>query len=182
MPKVGEKLKEMRLRRGLSAREIALRTGVSHSTISLIERDRISPSIDTLSAIVEALGSTIVGFFGELSNELAYSPFYKENELIEIGNTKNVSYRVIGFNHPNRQLLMLKETYAKNSDSGENSGHTGQEAGTVIRGSIELTVGNRSEVLHTGDAYYFDSRLPHRFRNTSDETTEIVSAITPPTY
>jgi mannose-6-phosphate isomerase-like protein (cupin superfamily) len=52
----------------------------------------------------------------------------------------------------------------------------------VIRGAIEIAVGGQSRVLREGDGYYFDSRLPHRFRNIGEEKSEIVSAITPPTY
>ncbi|CAN2974149.1 hypothetical protein METHPM2_2890001 [Pseudomonas sp. PM2] len=52
----------------------------------------------------------------------------------------------------------------------------------IIRGAVEVTVENQSKVLGVGDAYYFDSRLPHRFRNVADGPSEIVSAINPPTY
>ena len=52
----------------------------------------------------------------------------------------------------------------------------------VLRGSVELTVGNQRRVLDAGDGYYFDSRESHRFRNISDGSSEILSAITPPTY
>jgi mannose-6-phosphate isomerase-like protein (cupin superfamily) len=36
--------------------------------------------------------------------------------------------------------------------------------------------------LEPGDAYYFDSRLPHRFRNVGEEECEVVSACTPPSF
>jgi transcriptional regulator with XRE-family HTH domain len=62
MPNIGTRLKELRRRRDLTVRELALRSGVSHSPISLIERDQISPSVDTLGAILDALGSTLPGF------------------------------------------------------------------------------------------------------------------------
>jgi mannose-6-phosphate isomerase-like protein (cupin superfamily) len=52
----------------------------------------------------------------------------------------------------------------------------------MIRGEIELTVGSESCVLLPGDGYYFDSRLPHSFRNVSQGQSEIISAVTPPTY
>lgn len=52
----------------------------------------------------------------------------------------------------------------------------------VLSGAVEVTVGNQKRVLGAGDGYYFDSRLPHRFRNVHDGESEIVSAITPPTY
>ena len=59
MPNVGSKLRELRLRRKLGVRELADRSGISHSTISLIERDKISPSLDTLSAVLDASGITL---------------------------------------------------------------------------------------------------------------------------
>jgi len=182
MPNIGIKLKELRRRRGLPIRELALRSGVSHSSISLIERDQISPSVDTLGAILDALGSTLTGFFSELQSSLPHSPFYPASELVEIGKAEAISYRMIGANHPNREMLMLHETYAVGADSGEAFSHSAQEAGVVIRGAIEIAVGGQSRVLREGDGYYFDSRLPHRFRNIAKEKSEIVSAITPPTY
>ncbi len=56
---IGLGIRELRRRRGLGVRELAIRSGVSHSSISLIERDKISPSIDTLAAILEALARLI---------------------------------------------------------------------------------------------------------------------------
>lgn len=55
----------------------------------------------------------------------------------------------------------------------------GQE---IIDGEIELTVAGETHVLGPGDAYYFDSRLPHRFRNTGKVAARIVSANSPPTF
>lgn len=58
----------------------------------------------------------------------------------------------------------------------------GEEAGIIVRGEIELTVGNQCEVLGPGDGYYFSSQLPHRFRNLGKVDCEIVSSCTPPTF
>ncbi|ANP90105.1 cupin domain-containing protein [Rhizobium leguminosarum] len=162
--------------------QLAARSGISHSTISLIERDRMSPSIDTLSAVLEALGTTMPGFFSDLQSTLPYSPFYASVDLAEIGKVDTISYRVIGLDHPNRQLLMLHERYAPGADTGEEFSHAAQEAGMVLSGKVEVTVGDQKRVLQPGDGYYFDSRLPHRFRNVDDRQSEILSAITPPAY
>lgn len=182
MPKVGSKLGELRRRRDLAVRELAVRSGVSHSTISLIERDRMSPSIDTLAAILDALGTTLIGFFSDLQSSLHSSPFYPAADLVEIGKVDAISYRMVGINYPNRQLLMLQETYAVGADTGEAAPHAAQEAGIITRGAVELTVAGQTRVLHPGDGYYFDSDMPHRFRNIADEKSEIISAVTPPTY
>lgn len=166
----------------MGVRELAARSGISHSTISLIERDRMSPSIDTLGAVLDALGTTLPGFFSDLQSSLPYTPFYSSADLIEIGKADTISYRVIGLDHPNRQMLMLHERYAIGADTGEEFTHAAQEAGMVLSGAVEVTVGNQKRILGAGDGYYFDSRLPHRFRNVHDGPSEIVSAITPPTY
>jgi mannose-6-phosphate isomerase-like protein (cupin superfamily) len=60
--------------------------------------------------------------------------------------------------------------------------HPGEEGGVIVTGRIELSVGGESRVLGPGDAYYFKSSLPHRFRNPGREECEIVSASSPPTF
>lgn len=182
MPQIGTHLKELRTRRKLTVRELAARSGISHATISLIERDRTSPSVDTLSAMTDALGTTLVGFFQDIAQSVPYSPFYSSEELVEIGETRKVSYRMLGINHPNRHLLMLHETYAVGADTGEAFSHKSQEAGFVLAGEVELTVGSETRILRRGEAYYFDSQTPHRFRNVGRGKAEIISAVTPPTY
>jgi len=182
MAKIGAKLAEMRRRRNLGLRELAARSGVSHSTISLIERDRMSPSVDTLGGILDALGTTLTGFFLDMQSNLTHSPFYAADELVEIRKGADVSYKMIGINHPDRQILLLHETYAVGANSGEAYAHAAQEGGMVLKGEVELTVDGNTRILKQGDGYYFDSRLPHRFRNLSKEPCEILSACTPPTY
>ena len=182
MPEIGSKLRELRARRSLGMRELAARSGVSHSAISLIERDRISPSVDTLSAMLAALGSTMSAFFGDLGNGVPYSPFYGAGELAEIGRSDRVSYRLVGMNHPNRRMLLLRERYAPDATTEAALVHAAEEAGIVICGAVEVTVDGYTRVLREGDAYYFDSRAPHKFRNVAGGMSEIISAVTPPTY
>jgi mannose-6-phosphate isomerase-like protein (cupin superfamily) len=60
--------------------------------------------------------------------------------------------------------------------------HNAEEGGIVLQGRLEVTVGERVQVLTAGDAYRFNSRLPHRFRNTGKQECLIVSACTPPSF
>ncbi|AUH64998.1 cupin domain-containing protein [Paracoccus zhejiangensis] len=181
MAKIGRQLKELRSRRQLSIRVLAARSGVSHSTISLIERDQISPTIDTLGAILDALGTTIVGFMSSGRTAQA-NPFYRADDLPEIGGSDGISYKIIGLNFPARQIQFLKESYRPGADSGGGLSHAAEEAGYVLAGRVELTVGEKIAILEAGDAYYFDSRQEHRFRNIGGTIAEIVSAVTPPNY
>ena len=84
---------------------------------------------------------------------------------------------------PGRQLTVLQERYAAGAATGEEMlAHRGEEGGVVVRGRIELTVGGATRMLGPGEAYYFSSQLPHRFRNVGREACEIISACTPPTF
>ena len=80
-------------------------------------------------------------------------------------------------------MAILREVYQPGADTGEEMlSHEGEEGGVVIRGRVELSVGGQSRVLGPGDAFYFNSTLPHRFRNPGRDECEIISASTPPTF
>ncbi|HSK40085.1 MAG TPA: cupin domain-containing protein, partial [Arenibaculum sp.] len=78
---------------------------------------------------------------------------------------------------------ILHEHYRPGADTGQTMlRHAAEEGGIVIRGQLEVTVGDQRHVLGPGDAYYFDSRMAHRFRNVGDEVCEVVSVCTPPSF
>ncbi len=83
--------------------------------------------------------------------------------------------------NPAHGLQLLHERYEPGADTGESMiEHEANEGGIVISGELEVTVGDEVRVLKAGDAYLFDSRNPHRFRNISDRACEVISACTPP--
>ena len=78
-------------------------------------------------------------------------------------------------------LQILQERYEAGADTGDSMiEHEANEGGIVTSGEIEVTVGGESRILKAGDAYLFNSREPHRFRNISDRPAEVISACTPP--
>lgn len=178
---VGNRLKQLRLTRDLSQRELAKRAGVTNSTISLIEQNSVSPSVSSLKKILDALPVTISEFFAgeEPSQEQV---FYRADELTEIGDG-TLSWKLVGARRPNRSMSLIHERYPPGADTGEEMlEHEGEEGGVIVAGSIELTVDGEVRLLGAGDAYYFDSRLPHRFRNIGDDECMIVSANNPPSF
>jgi transcriptional regulator with XRE-family HTH domain len=178
---VGARLRALRLIHGLSQRELAKRAGVSNAIISLIEQNRTSPSVGSLKKVLDGLPMSLADFF---AMELTPRPqiFFAAEELTEIAGS-GISYRQVGRDLANRGLQILHERYQPGADTGETMlRHAAEEGAVVIRGHVEVTVGDERRVLGPGDAYYFDSRLPHRFRNVGDEVCEIVSACTPPSF
>jgi transcriptional regulator with XRE-family HTH domain len=178
---VGARLRSVRTAFSLSQRELARRAGVTNGLISLIEQNRVSPSVSSLKKVLDGVPMSLAEFF---TVDLGAAPqaFFRADELVELGNAE-VSLRLVAAQRAGRQLTLLHERYAPGAATGEDMlAHRGEEAGVVIRGRIELTVNGASRVLTAGEAYYFASQLPHRFRNVGRETCEIISACTPPTF
>ncbi|MEQ4539181.1 MAG: cupin domain-containing protein [Billgrantia sp.] len=178
---VGTRLRELRKARKLSQRELAKRAGVTNSTISLIEQNSVSPSVSSLKKILDALPVSISAFFAgdEPSPPQA---FYPAEDLTEIGDG-HLSWRLVAARRPDRSMSIIHERYPPGADTGADMlEHDGEEGGVVVAGEIELTVAGEARLLRAGDAYYFDSRLPHRFRNVGEEECVIVSANSPPTF
>lgn len=178
---VGARLRNVRTSFGLSQRELARRAGVTNGLISLIEQNRVSPSVSSLKKVLDGVPMSLAEFF-TLDMTDAPQAFYSAEELVEIGN-EEVSLRLVAAKRPGRQMTVLHERYAAGSATGEEMlAHRGEESGIIIKGRIELTVGGTARVLGPGEAYYFSSQLPHRFRNVGREVCEIISASTPPSF
>ena len=178
---VGTHLKAVRQMYGLSQRELAKRAGVTNGLISLIEQNRVSPSVSSLKKVLDGIPMALADFF---TLDLGGRPqvFFPREELSDIG-TGSVELRLVGSRTPTRSMAILHERYAPNADTGEEMlTHPGEEGGVIVKGKIELTVGGESRVLGPGDAYYFKSSIPHRFRNLGRDECEMVSASSPPTF
>jgi transcriptional regulator with XRE-family HTH domain len=178
---VGARLKVIRKLHGLSQRELAKRAGVTNGTISLIEQNRVSPSVSSLRKVLSGIPMSLGEFF---TTNFSPTPkvFFTNDELTEIGDGE-VSLRLVAGDRRQRAMSVMHETYAAGADTGEEMlTHEGEEGGVVVKGSIEITVGGNKRILGPGDAYYFDSSLPHRFRNPAGEDCVIISANTPPSF
>ncbi len=180
-PAIGDRLRGHRERAGLSQRALARRAGVPSSSVSLIENDKISPSVSSLKRLLDAIGISLSQFFSDNAPS-ENSTVFRSAEMPQLGRG-GVSYRQVGQNLHQRKIQMLFEEYAPGSSSGKAPlTHQGEEAGIVIEGLLELTVDGETTVLRPGDAYLFDSTRPHRFQNKGSDVCIVVSACTPPSF
>ncbi|MCQ4348606.1 cupin domain-containing protein [Pseudomonas stutzeri] len=180
---VGARLQAIRKLKGLSQRELAKRAGVTNSTISMIEKNSVSPSISSLKKVLGGIPMSLVEFFSmDLEEGNQTQVVYKSDELIDIGSGA-VTMKLVGRMFPNRVMSFLDETYPPGADTGmEMLNHEGEEAGVVVDGRLELTVGDEVYILGSGDSYYFRSDQPHRFRNPFDVPARLISATTPANF
>jgi transcriptional regulator with XRE-family HTH domain len=187
---VGARLKQVRTLAGWSQRQLAERAGVPSSQISTIEQNKSSPSVASLRKILSGVPLTMAEFF-EPDQTLDDAVFHTPADLVDltsrltmsvpgVSGDRTLTLRQVG-NARAHNLQILQERYEPGADTGVDMlEHASHEGGIVLSGEIELTVGEQVRVLKPGDAYLFDSTLPHRFRNVGDRPAEIVSACTPP--
>ncbi|MFD2857481.1 cupin domain-containing protein [Seohaeicola zhoushanensis] len=187
---IGGRLRSVRESRGLSQRDLAGRAGLTNGAISLIEQNKSSPSVASLKRLLDAIPMTMSEFFSEVEESESPKYFYSAGEFTELApqsiglgtGARGVSLRQLG-DAARHALMVLHETYPPGADTGPDMlSHESEEAGIVISGIIEVTVGEQVRVLNPGDGYLFDSRLPHRFRNIGESDCVVVSACTPPTF
>ena len=142
MLEIGEKIKRRRVSLGLTQEELAARVELSKGFISQVERDLTSPSIATLTDILEALGMSLADFFSqEDTNEKvvfgADDVFVKENE--DAGHS-------IHWLIPNAQKNSLEPilvTLQSGGKTWEQDPHEGEEFGYVLLGGITLHIGGK---------------------------------------
>lgn len=179
---IGVRLQAVRKGKNLSQRELAKRVGVTNSTISLIEQNKVSPSISSLKKVLDGIPISLADFFTMDLADTGEGPFYGAQDQPDVGNNE-IHYFLVGQHRANRQMCILREIMPPGSDTGASMlSHDGEEGGVVVQGQVELTVGEQVRVLGPGEAYYFESRQPHRFRNVGREEAILVSANTPPTF
>ena len=176
---VGARLRFLREMHGLSQRELARRSGLTHATIGAIERDTISPSIGSMLKIVESFPITMSEFF-QIDVSSTTQVFFRQEEMPESG-SRGISVRQVGHNLKGMPLQLLVERYGPGAETAKAPySHAGDEGGVVIQGRLEVTVGGSTSILGPGDGYLFSSRLPHKFKNVGDDEAVVVSVNSPP--
>ena len=178
---IGRRLREIRERLALSQRQLARQSGVANATISQIEASKLNPTVSMLKRILDGIPISLGEFFGD-EYEVRDKVFFRADDLIEIADG-GVSFRQVGASLGSRAIQLIQECYQPGAGTGKHEiTHEGEECGIILSGRLEVTVGDETAVLSKGDAYYFKSSLPHRFRNNWNEPCELITACTPPTF
>jgi transcriptional regulator with XRE-family HTH domain len=161
---IGARVRELREERNLSLRALAKMCNVSPNTVSLIERELTSPSIDTLQRLASGLGVSIAAFFetGEPSARLVLTPSANRAQSRAPGTT--VEHLGSGLaDHAFASFLINMEPGTVTNTAPIQ--HSGAEWVYCLEGFIEYEVEDKEYRLASGDNLLFDASLPHRWRN-----------------
>lgn len=180
---IGAEVKNLRKARGASLQSLADRCGKSIGYLSQLERGLVKPTIGAMQEIARALDVQISWFFpeGQPVDPTDGGIVVRADRRRRLSFSSGISDYLLSPNLSG-QLELLTCVLEPGADSGEAYSHRGEEAGIVIRGEMDLWVDGRLFALRPGDSFSFSSTQQHRYRNSGSVTTEVIWAITPPTY
>lgn len=106
----------------------------------------------------------------------------KDEKLFkEVGKGRKIFFLTSPNNYKQKEPTLVKLN--KNANSGDDAAqHFGQEFIYILKGAIELKINDKYYILKKGDSMYFDSSLPHYFKNIHNEVTEGLWIASPPAF
>lgn len=178
----GEKLREVRERRGMTMKEVAEKAGVSESLVSQIERNKVSPAIDTLLGLVEALGIDIEFLFRDFKRDRSVN-------LVRKADRRKLLLRETVYEQLSRTVEEdsehgIEAYFLELAPGGEKGselyGHPGKELGVIMEGAGTFSIGTRKYELAAGDSISFSADSPHLLKNTGTGPLKAFWVVTPP--
>lgn len=184
---LGEKIRKLRKRRGMTLQEVSDISGLSKSLLSQIENETSAPPIPTLVRIARSLGVTIGYFFQDADNRQQLS-VVRENDRRETvrlphNRPKQSGYRYFSLAHPVINQHM-EPFWVRFESRAESSGtfyqHPGEEFLYVHEGRLEFKTEGDSIILTPGDSLYFKSGIPHMVQNVGEDPAYAIAVIYTP--
>jgi transcriptional regulator with XRE-family HTH domain len=176
---IGNKLKQLRVKNGLTQQELADRCSLSKGFISQFENNLTSLSIATLMDVLETLGTSAKDFFNDKNDRIVFG-----EEEISIQEDQEMKYRIrwlIPSSLKNKIEPVLL-TLSKGGRSQLFHPFDGEVFGYVIRGSVTLHMGGQKHRVKRGESFYHSADSEHYLENSYGYETEVLWATAPPNF
>ena len=180
---LGERLRAIREEKAISLSKLAEKTGYTKSFISQVEMGKVSPSLSKLKEIADGLNSTVGLLIGE-SEQKNHSHVVRKDKRRHTDHLgTGINVHLLSNADPFKQMQPLLMELDKGASSGEKQyQHYGQEFVLILKGKMELSLGDTNTILNEGDSMYFNSHIPHSFRNIHNSRTTAIWVATPPSF
>lgn len=177
---IGKKLKELRTAKSLTQEELADRCELSKGFISQLERNLTSPSIATLTDILQCLGTNLNEFFQETSEEQIVFRDEDYFEKIDKEYANKIEWII-----PNAQKNIMEPirlTLEPGGSTYPDVPHEGEEFGYVLQGTVTLYLGSRKLRAKKGEAFYFQPTHRHYIANHGKMQAVLIWISSPPSF
>jgi len=180
---IGNKVRELRLRKKMRLVELAKHTGLSPALLSKIERGRLFPTLPTLLRIALVFSVGLGYFFADDRTRHTFAVTRKKERKrfpIRPGAKDGaLFFECLDFNATERKInAYLADFPARARGNPFTHDHAGIEFIHVLNGKLLLTIREEETKLEAGDSVYFDSTVPHGYqRGGSRPCTAVVITV-----
>ncbi|MEG1634820.1 MAG: XRE family transcriptional regulator [Rikenellaceae bacterium] len=174
MMKIGGVISKFITEKNSTIELISDQCGMSTAQFCQILDDKITPSISTLIKISRALDVT-VDMLTDGSEQSVLSITHKDSRILTYGNQSSDNDAMSFHSLAPAKMMRSMEPFmiTLTRDEGVEkplSSHEGEEFVYVLRGEVELTLGNEVMNLIGGDSIYYDSVVPHAYKSMSESS------------
>ena len=181
MPKPKEsfesRMKKLRLKTGLSLKQVANETGYSSEYLKKIEKGQVIPPVSAIIQIAKAF-SVESGTFLSADQQKASEEQRRKSFLVR---TEAYAYQTLT---PRAETKHLKAFLVTVDPRKEHMGidyhHEGEEFIYVLEGKVEMMVGEEKNILTKGQSLHFNSAINHKLRNLGDKPARFIAVIYTP--
>ncbi len=172
----GKRVKKLRLERKLGLNDLANETGLAKEYISSLEKGEVIPPVAVILQLSRALGIDSSILLREEKEEEGR----KRDEDYQ-KRTEAYSYETLTPDARDKHLKAFRVFIdAKSDHKGVSYQHAGEEFVYVIKGKVEVIVGENSNVLKPNESIHFNSNIVHKLRNLSPRKAELVVVLYTP--
>jgi len=182
---LGDKIRGLRKRLGMTQKELAEQVGVTPSFISQLEKNLISPSLNSLLKLSDKLNTQPVYFLMDGENVQWQKMIIRPNERQYIHlpdvKTTDLHLQLLVSDVINRRmephLLTMKEG---STVEGHFYRHKGDEFAYILQGELEVEIEGKKHLLRQGDSFYIESTVPSQWANAGKGEAVILWVLSPP--
>lgn len=178
---IGHKIRHLRREAGKTLENVAAATGISVSMLSTFERTSQGLSFKALHELVASFGTTLSILSGQEDRHAGESLIRNGQWSHWPPSSSGVTVQILS--EGKNQMECHRFVLASGASSEGAYQHDGEEFMHILAGRIEIVLdGDQFFELSAGDSFYFESRRPHRWRNSFAGETVLIWVNTPPTF
>jgi transcriptional regulator with XRE-family HTH domain len=164
--RLGQSLRLLRERAGLSIGALARETGLSKTSISNIEIGKSNPSLETMWRLANALRVTLGTLVGDDSPSMPH--VIRSGDVPDFTSASGgLHARILSVAHREHRTELLELIFDKEVDHHSNGHGPGTEEFLICtQGDIEAGPEGEAVRLREGDAMWFSADCPHEYRTT----------------
>lgn len=171
-----QKIKDCRIKQGLTLKFVSERTGFSVSYLSQVERGKSAITLVSIKKIVDVLGLSMRELFSEPDVSEEFIGNGQAHFLTGLQRNYD-EFSVLSGRFDGRKLECLTLKMAPNYVNAEETSHEGEELYLVLKGQATAIVGGKELTAREGEVLHFPSTRPHKIINRSDTELEMFSVV-----